>query len=278
MKYWIEHTYKGYGASALPGKEMNRDAYETFSYAIGAFGFLIKLNEKISLTEWKKRISEYSGTPTTPKLSERLRRVLASIDAAMGKPLNNPVIDVNKILRAKKYINHLTMFDRISPENISLAEHYLKDIPKISGSRFDDFQYKAYRNIITQAKKTLSKKVLRKNPPRKKYHDIEEESSIAPWVAADAVHERAVVYLNNTGHHKEAEALYSKRNEISDYLADKLMRVYQANERFRSQVRRAKTVDKVHAFMEHWLAGWLKDKAPYILKLLPSGYGWSVRL
>jgi hypothetical protein len=125
---------------------------------------------------------------------------------------------------------------------------------------------------------SIGRKTFNVNAPKAKIHDIEKETPIMPEVAADAVANKLFGYLYQHGEKKSAQFVYDKNLEIVIYLSEALKRVYAINERFRKEMKRIKTIDKVHAFMEHWLAGWLKDKAPAILKSLPSGYGWSTRL
>jgi len=109
-------------------------------------------------------------------------------------------------------------------------------------------------------------------------HDIEKETPIMPEVAADSVANKLFSYLYQSGHNREAQKVYDRNLEIVKYLSDNLIRVYAHNARFRAQMKRIKTIDKVHSFMEHWLAGWLKDNEPSILRVMPSGFGWSARL
>lgn len=75
--YSISHNHKGFLAKARPGKELPRAIYETFSYAVGSYGFLVTLNETITPSEWIKRIERYCGE------SDRRNAVIQSIKMAM---------------------------------------------------------------------------------------------------------------------------------------------------------------------------------------------------
>jgi hypothetical protein len=72
----ISRTYKGIQAHAKPGKDMDSEHYITFRYALCAYGFLVGLNESITLEDWKARILK------TYSRSERINRTIEAIDAA----------------------------------------------------------------------------------------------------------------------------------------------------------------------------------------------------
>lgn len=76
--YTITKTNKGIRAVAIPGKDLGQNTYETFSYAIGAYGFLVLENETLTGDEWITRILQTSA------MNHRLKRVLMSIAIAMG--------------------------------------------------------------------------------------------------------------------------------------------------------------------------------------------------
>jgi hypothetical protein len=77
MNYYISRSYKGYSAKAIPGKDLPKGIYDTFSYAVSSYGFLVNLNETIGPKEWIRRIeSYYEG-------SDRVKKVIESITLAM---------------------------------------------------------------------------------------------------------------------------------------------------------------------------------------------------
>jgi hypothetical protein len=77
MNYYISRSYNGYSAKAIPGKDLKPEIYNTFSYAVSSFGFLVNLNETIGPKEWIRRIeSYYEG-------SNRVKKVIESITLAM---------------------------------------------------------------------------------------------------------------------------------------------------------------------------------------------------
>lgn len=77
MEYYITRNHKGILANAIPGKDLNKNIYEVFSFAIGSFGHLVNIEEKISGCEWVKRIS------TTCAASPRNNKIIESIKLAM---------------------------------------------------------------------------------------------------------------------------------------------------------------------------------------------------
>jgi len=65
--YTISRNYKGVSARAKAGKDLQRNVYETFSYALNCYGFLIH----IIPTEWIARIQAYYNN--NPRLNEVIR-------------------------------------------------------------------------------------------------------------------------------------------------------------------------------------------------------------
>lgn len=75
--YFISKDHRGISARAISGKDLPKEIYETFSYAVGSFGFLVQLNESISAKEWTGRIIK------AYKISPRIERVIQAINKAM---------------------------------------------------------------------------------------------------------------------------------------------------------------------------------------------------
>lgn len=78
MTYTISRDYRGTHAIARPGAQLGKEVASTFQYAVGCFGYLLNLNETISLEDWRWRIAKHCAP------SPRIIRVLAAIDAARG--------------------------------------------------------------------------------------------------------------------------------------------------------------------------------------------------
>jgi hypothetical protein len=84
--YTISKNHKGISAKAIPGKALTRDVYETFSYAVGCYGFLVELNETIDSDEWIKRIQSYY---TMSKDSPKAQAIIRAIKIAMPSQHRN---------------------------------------------------------------------------------------------------------------------------------------------------------------------------------------------
>jgi hypothetical protein len=76
--YTITRTAnKGVYAKAKPGKDLPSDIFDTFSFAIQAYGHVIAYNEVLTGSQWIDRILEvYSSSP-------RLERIIQAIKQAM---------------------------------------------------------------------------------------------------------------------------------------------------------------------------------------------------
>jgi hypothetical protein len=74
--YTISRNHKGITANAVAGKELQRNVYETFSYALNCYGFLIHENETIQPIEWINRIQTYYNN------NSRLNEVIRCIKIA----------------------------------------------------------------------------------------------------------------------------------------------------------------------------------------------------
>lgn len=78
--YSISKSHRGISAKAIPGKDLPKEIYETFSYAVGCYGFLVELNETIDSNEWIKRIQSYY---IMAKDSPRAQAIIRAIKIAM---------------------------------------------------------------------------------------------------------------------------------------------------------------------------------------------------
>lgn len=118
---------------------------------------------------------------------------------------------------------------------------------------------------------------------KQKKHDIEAETAIIPWIVAESVVETAehLIGTHIPDVRRGGEALEGAQipDEAIEYLAEYARDIYQNNTEFRRKIRSprdpARGRDQLYVFMEHWLASYLKKRAPRILKKLPGGYGWN---
>jgi hypothetical protein len=77
--YFITRTPdKGIHCKAKPGNDLPKDVFDTFHYALGAYGHLVDYHERLTGSEWVERIkSTYAD-------SARVQRVVSSIQTAMS--------------------------------------------------------------------------------------------------------------------------------------------------------------------------------------------------
>ena len=108
--------------------------------------------------------------------------------------------------------------------------------------------------------------------PKKPVKNIEDETSIMPWLLA----ETAIESTPGT------EALtFEEIRAYGDALADTANAIYKANPAFRKKIKGPRGNagrDRLYAFMQHWFAPMLKKDHPDIyrrVKRLAPGYGWS---
>jgi hypothetical protein len=79
MNYYITRTPdKGFFCKDRAGKDLTKDTFETFSYAIGAYGFVIEYHERLTGQEWIERINAiFAETPRTQRVIEAIRTAMS---------------------------------------------------------------------------------------------------------------------------------------------------------------------------------------------------------
>ena len=116
---------------------------------------------------------------------------------------------------------------------------------------------------------------------KQKKHDIETETGIVPWIVAEGVIEAAehlagthIPDVRRGGESIEGAQIPA---EAIEHLVEYAEATYRASADFRRKIRtpRDRGRDQLYVFMEHWLAAYLKEHAPRVLKKLPRGYGWD---
>ena len=94
---------------------------------------------------------------------------------------------------------------------------------------------------------------------RRKLRTIAEDAIVLPWVVADTVIEQAEsVLASNLSH-----------DILRTYLVDHAELAYQKNKDWAAKIRSYKGRDILYAYMQHWLAGWLRNNEPSLFRLLP---------
>ena len=103
---------------------------------------------------------------------------------------------------------------------------------------------------------------------------IAADTPILPHIVADAVVGKVAYYFTTKG----AAVTFDTR-ATADALADRAEEVYTANAAWARTIRARGNAgrDRLYAFMNHWLAGMLKQDHPALFRLLPYGFGWDYR-
>lgn len=78
-EYHITRTPDGIRAHAKPGKDMPRETFLTFQYALGAYGHLIAMNEVLSGPEYIARVKK-GYDATRPRHAACLRALSEGFD------------------------------------------------------------------------------------------------------------------------------------------------------------------------------------------------------
>ena len=90
---------------------------------------------------------------------------------------------------------------------------------------------------------------------------IEDDTPIIPAIIAQIVTQEVIA---DSGLRNTAEVILVHRANT----------VYRTNDSFAKDIRRSanRGRDHLYMFMRHWLAAWLKEKAPAVFRSLPYGY------
>lgn len=104
---------------------------------------------------------------------------------------------------------------------------------------------------------------------------IQDDTILLPHIIADTVIQELDRYLWHE-HRKELEISEGRGVEL--YLSERAERCYQANDRFRRQVRGNHGREHLYAFMRHWLTGWVYDNRPRLKRLIPDGFANGLKI
>jgi hypothetical protein len=77
--YYIERKHDRVHAKAIPGNHLEAHIFDTFSYAVSAYSYVLPFDEKVSGKEWVEKIKTCVST------SPRTLRVIEAIEIAMDE-------------------------------------------------------------------------------------------------------------------------------------------------------------------------------------------------